>query len=204
MKRIYLVTGSIILLLLLVGVLFAWQKTVKAPEIIPTPKPTPVAPVTTGWKTYENKEFGFAFDYPGGWKVTQCSAITGLKMKQGCVVLDSSDYTKTYIGIGGLQDTPSSGSRIILSVYKNNERPSVADLIKSYGIKNNEREFTLQGHKVISFDAIPYEGSEIETAVLIEGNEFYLHIERVYPSESQKNRYEKTFDQILNTIKFLE
>jgi len=41
MKRIYLVTGSIILLLLLVGVLFAWQKTVKAPEIIPTPKPTP-------------------------------------------------------------------------------------------------------------------------------------------------------------------
>jgi len=79
MKRIYLVTGTIILLLLIVGVLLVWQKTIKAPEItpIPMPKPVPVAPVPTGWKTYENKEFGFAFDYPWDWKVEEFRTTKG-------------------------------------------------------------------------------------------------------------------------------
>lgn len=58
----------------------SWQKIVKAPEantnppIIPMPRPVvQTTPVKTpaGWKTYENKELGFAFDYPGGWKVEE-------------------------------------------------------------------------------------------------------------------------------------
>jgi len=46
-------------------------KGVNAPFLLPQPQPTPVNPTPTGWKTYENKEFGFAFDYPGDWEVEE-------------------------------------------------------------------------------------------------------------------------------------
>jgi len=91
MKRTYLITGIIILLLIAVGLL-VWHKAVKAPggdlntpvvppaptHPVPPVTPTPVAPPISqppeGWKTYENKEFGFAFDYPGDWTIMERSS----------------------------------------------------------------------------------------------------------------------------------
>ena len=49
-------------------------KGVNAPFLTPDPQPVP-NPTPTGWKTYENKEFGFAFDYPGDWVMTENKEI---------------------------------------------------------------------------------------------------------------------------------
>ena len=60
--------------LVIAGSIFYFQKgAVNAPFVVgqkpPVETVSPLAP--KGWKTYTNKEFGFAFDYPEGYEVGQ-------------------------------------------------------------------------------------------------------------------------------------
>ena len=48
------------------------QPPIETPPTVPT---TPTSQIPKDWKTYENKEFGFAFDYPGEWAVKEDSSM---------------------------------------------------------------------------------------------------------------------------------
>ncbi len=85
MKQGSIISIITIVILLIAGGVWVWQRNAKPDGVTPT-LPTPVEPleptepteattpqepdsvqVPEGWKTYTNEEFGFAFDYPGEW-----------------------------------------------------------------------------------------------------------------------------------------
>ena len=193
-KRNYLILG-IIIILLIAGVLFAWEKKAQAPVTVtpppivqptpvPTPTPTPQTPYQkpVGWKTYENKEFGFAFDYPGDWQVEE-KKLDIKSRKQ-------YDFYEIDFWASNQKDRVNAGPRISVTInndkeYNTEEKVqesfknyigtvksiTTGDNIKGYDLKNSAGEGVLIvfGGKLISFGSsyFPLDMSIVNTFRLI-------------------------------------
>ncbi|MBI2024004.1 hypothetical protein HYT00_01280 [Candidatus Giovannonibacteria bacterium] len=109
------IIGVLIVIILAMGGYFIYVNRAQAPadennSAQNAPTPTPSVNETAGWKTYQNKEFGFEFKYPDDWKVedmTYCTAANvcgsvGTILKPNAVNLDP---VKDRIEWGGRQFT---------------------------------------------------------------------------------------------------
>ena len=59
----------IALFIIIAGGFFAWQYFGTLEQIQPRPAEQTTKDETTGWKTYQNEQYGFEFQYPKDWKL---------------------------------------------------------------------------------------------------------------------------------------
>ncbi|MDP4007542.1 MAG: PsbP-related protein [bacterium] len=184
-----------ILILLVVGGIFAWQYFGKQGEELNTSGVT--KDETADWQTYRNEEFGFEVGYPTSWKVSEQSGITSY------TVLDSADYSGETISSPIANSSSShSGTRVIINRYENPRNFTPDQLVADYPVQQGRRIVEVDGVQGVMVDTIVEFGIH-ETVVVLVSESFVYQINRIYP-EGQKEQYAEIFNQILSTFKFLE
>ena len=164
-------------------------KGASAPFLTPDPQPVP-NPTPTGWKTYENKEFGFAFDYPGDWEISEDEGM--------------NDFYKKYKKIN-LTSKGMPNELISINIYNNPQNLSVNDYfdIKYYdkggvGLDPRAVEYTFSNNLKPVGNFYLYENDFYKIKLRIEKNKIYeFTILKGFNAE-------KIFDQILSTFKFIQ
>ena len=216
MKQRYIIGIGIVIILLLAGAVWVWQKGTEPDGITPTP-PTPVEPVepTTpqepdsvqvpeGWKTYRNEELGFQLAYPGEWFLydretfvkddsnnTFGPCITGGDGLRNATILSKTD-------LGRCVDQPGSGQirgDFVIEVFSSTINVDV----------EGGEEITLdkvKGIKKITIKEAPNPFTSYFTFVQANFKEkTYLILLRQL---DHKGNYSSIFDQILSNFRFLE
>ena len=217
MKQASLIVG-IIIILLIAGAFWVWQKGTEPDGITPTP-PTPVEPVEpteptepdsvqvpSGWKTYRNEELGFELAYPGEWFVydqlkwekdnaqKKCSGIEDISKS---VILSSKNLGKC-VGFAG--DTLLRGD---LNVH-------IYDFLVSFdepsffsGDPNSLQRIMIDGVEALKDPFTADSALPRSKSVQI----FFNYQGKVYSIEFRQSdlqgNYDPIFDKILSTFKFL-
>lgn len=213
MKQTYLILG-IILVLVLAGALFAWEKKgeniepapvspIQPLPVIPTTLPTPTQPTSyplqpthssstpyqkpEGWKTYENKEFGFALEYPNNLEIVE----------------GETGYTPQIKGHYINFILPSGPSIIFAVEIFNAKLNETAVQVYSRITELDLTAFSKTKIRVAGIDAdyytnLPSEGggASREEILLVHDNKFYGIVHYIYEDD-------KIFNLILSTFRFL-
>jgi len=225
MKYTFLTIGIVIVLL--VGALFVWQKSnTSTPTPIPSPTPIippptttpspvsptppPVAPyqTPTGWTTYTNSDLGFSLKYPSQWfvydqaKWEQDNKNGGCKdaigvSAQNVIILNSKDLGKC---VGTSRPAEGQDGDFVVYVYKTKWPDSPVDLPEDP-----------KSIKTITIDGVKALGSYFTKESPLPRNrtiDIYLnHKDRAYliefTQEDFQGNYSPTFHKILESFSFL-
>ena len=174
-------------------VFFEKQGAVNAPfNVGQRPPVEPVSPLAPkGWKTYTNKEFGFALAYPGDWEINK--------------KLQPEPNTTGLIPLGD--------NHFFLISIRTHLNPLNLEIEKYFNSRNIERGGFNGDPRAIEYDF----SNKLRSSTLIINNPSYLYENEFYKINiiAYKNRIyeirllkgfnsEKIFDKILSTFRFVE
>ncbi len=206
MKKVSFIIGLVIIILLVAGAVWVWQRNAKPDGVTPT-LPTPVEPleptepteattpqepdsvqVPEGWKTYTNEEFAFRLAHPNNLRVTEgeTSYISQIKGSYISFVLDG---------------TPSIVLAIeIFEINPNETLAQAYSRITMLDLESFEKtKVTVAGLNADYFKGLPSEGGEFEgeEILLLRNNKMYGIIHYSYEDD-------EVFNKMLSTFRFLE
>lgn len=164
--------------------------------------------IPAGWKTHTNKEIGFSFEYPQGWKVQD-------SLTKNTCCLDTFSSLSPYDATGDHLKPGVTTTQFHYSEYKpmSNEQEFISRLIKDNeesvamgepsGLINKESIFTfntISGLKVIKFDTGT--GHSVDGIVsvtfgyaILQGKDF-SKIVYIYAEQ------DPVFEKVISTFKF--
>ena len=170
-----------LLIIALVAVVLSVAGILLLRGLSPTSTPSPQAQVldTSTWQTYRNEEVGFELQYPEDWKI---------KVNDAYGIVEIASYElDPYFDHGAVPFPPKGQAHIALYV----------DVLAT------DPDFN-EGWKKIS----PTEGLSgvllERRVVLSEGEKKMLAKQRYWEGDPSTEKFDKLFDQILSTFRFVE
>ncbi len=200
-----LLVVAILFLTLGLGVGFTLNNYLSTPNPTPTPvittSPSPAPDLTANWKTYTNTESGVEFKYPQTWDAKQ---LIGWQLN---VFLDDHPFeiptateflTPILISLNEAQNTVTNQKYFQeKTIEEGIKRISYLFDQSSITVKN----LTIDGKKAVQLSGI--------TAPGMLGGQFYMTTliqldNKLLLISLHDQKFQKTYDQILSTFRFLE
>jgi hypothetical protein len=204
----------IVLFIVLFGLtLFLGWKYVVGEKVMssffPTPTPTvviqgPVSPTvaadpTANWKTYKNDIYGFEFNYPGNWTFFDTNKPRQYSLYSPEYVLESTASATIKNG----------GSFSILVDYNNanNQSKTLDEWARNINAADSQK-ITFSGREAIRSSLLNAISNYAVSVSFIDQsngeNNKGIIILQMTSNQSDSEKYNKIFDQILSTFRFVE
>jgi len=178
---------------------------------ISTVEPTPVPNPTENWKTYMNDKYGFEFEYPDDLNNKCCEEYSDSLYGMAKVITLAQKLDTDFEGGAEIYN----GLTISLALNKTNtpldtfvEDQKIKNLQRFYG--EDQLKTALSKIKTTRVGIAGQEGLLITNQPVLNIDIIYLPIQNnkyfisIYKSEEHDKEFDKTFDQILSTFKFLD